>query len=291
MTASRWAAVPRPRAEALARSVGATWQVNNSAGTQQAAAATTKARRIGRSVRQAAARSRRQARRRERPWHGLHHDRPAQSRQHARAAAWHRAAGRRRRDPFPSPIYALRSLQNSMRYRLALTMFAVLGAVSAQSNTVPGLDARLTGIEDPRYFGRRGAAHPNGEIAIAYSYYVCNSGAVPIGWEGPFDGPQPMHTNHPMWSFMVVRESGGRIVQLTNDGTFVKHGSSPANSSGLCGNCQNPHNSAVLGVRCDDAYGQTTNANRYYLGPTDEIDPWLCTWDPVHSYFDRGDPE
>ncbi|HLQ36762.1 MAG TPA: hypothetical protein VK348_03090, partial [Planctomycetota bacterium] len=165
-----------------------------------------------------------------------------------------------------------------MRYRLALTMLGVFGAVPAQSNTVPGLDARLTGIEDPRYFGRRGAAHPNGEIAIAYSYYVCNSGAVPIGWEGPFDGPQPMHTNHPMWSFMVVRESGGRIVQLTNDGTFVKHGSSPANSSGLCGNCQNPHNSAVLGVRCDDAYGQTTNANRYYLGPTDEIDPWLCTW-------------
>ncbi|HEU4418341.1 MAG TPA: hypothetical protein VFT55_05340, partial [Planctomycetota bacterium] len=34
----------------------------------------------------------------------------------------------------------------------------------------------------------------------------------------------------------------------------------------------------------------SNNADRFYLGPAPEIDPWLGTWNPVGSYFDRGDP-
>ena len=45
-----------------------------------------------------------------------------------------------------------------------------------------------------------------------------------------------------------------------------------------------------MGVGCDDAYGAGNNANRNDLGPPEEINPWLGTWDPVGSYFDIGDP-
>ena len=177
-----------------------------------------------------------------------------------------------------------------MRDHLVFAVLGLLGALSAQSNTIAGLDGALDLIEDPWYFGRRGAAHPNGEIGIAYSYYVCNRGTAQIQWQGPGNGPAPMATNHPLWAFLVARESDGRMVQITDDRTYVKHASGASNST-RCTPCQNPGTNTVLGVGCSDAYGQNTNANRFSLGPRDEIDPWLGTWNPIHSYFDRGDPD
>ncbi|MGE3171549.1 MAG: hypothetical protein AB7O97_02915 [Planctomycetota bacterium] len=161
----------------------------------------------------------------------------------------------------------------------------------SQSNVVPGLDARLTHLEDPSMFGRRGPAFPDGEVGMTYSYYMCNSGSVVIPWLAPSGGTQPMATQHPMTAFLVAREDGDRIVQITDLRTFVKHAHGAANTSGACGTCQHPGTNAAIGVDCTDAYSAATNANRYYLGPQEEVDPWLGTWEPIHSYFDRGDPD
>jgi hypothetical protein len=45
-----------------------------------------------------------------------------------------------------------------------------------------------------------------------------------------------------------------------------------------------------MGLNCSDTYGAGNNASRTWLGPPNEIDPWLGTWNPVGSYFDIGDP-
>ncbi|MBL9076295.1 MAG: hypothetical protein JNL08_02250 [Planctomycetes bacterium] len=172
-----------------------------------------------------------------------------------------------------------------MRATFPFAVTALAAAVAAQSGTIPGLDGRLTNNASPSYFGRRGAAHPNGEVAMACSYSMCNPGTVPIQWTAP------MNPNHPMFAMSIVRESNGRFEQITDASTtYVKHAFGAANSASTCGGtCQS--SGTGLRVNCTDVYGAGLNANRFYLGPASEIDPWTGVWNPIGSYFDRGDPE
>lgn len=167
----------------------------------------------------------------------------------------------------------------------SLFVAALAGAIAAQSNTIPGLDGSLTNNASPSYFGRRGPAHPNGEIGMSYSYTMCNPGTVNIAWSAP------MNPNHPMFALMVVRESNGRFEQITHGGTtYVKHAFSAANSASTCGGtCQ--AGGTGLRVNCTDTYGASTNASRHYLAPASEINPWTGVWPPVASYIDRGEPD
>src|SRR5262249_36371820 len=76
-----------------------------------------------------------------------------------------------------------RSSETTMQVRVLLPVaIAIAGALAAQSNTVPGLDGRLTNNDGPTLLGRRGAAFPNGEVGMSYSYTMCNAGTVPIPW-------------------------------------------------------------------------------------------------------------
>jgi hypothetical protein len=172
-----------------------------------------------------------------------------------------------------------------MNPRLASLAFAALcvGPLVAQSNTVVGLDGRLTVVDNLTYYGRRGPAHPNGEIGTAMLYTMCNPGSVNIPWFAP------MQPDHPMFAFLVARVHNDKIEQI-NDWSFVKHAFASATSNGACGTCQNPGTSSLMGINCSDTYGASTNASRTYLGPPEEIDPWLNEWPPVGSYFDIGDP-
>jgi len=174
---------------------------------------------------------------------------------------------------------------------MAALTFAFVAAAHAQTNTIPGLDGRLTNSTSPTYFGRRGPTHPNGEIGISYSYSMCNPGSVLIPWFGPGAAPNPMRADHPMFAYMVVRETNDRFEQITDTRTYVKHAFSSANSTSTCGGtCVHPGTSTAIGLNCTDTYSATTNANRTYLGPSHEIDPWTGIWNPVGSYFDQGDP-
>ncbi|HEX5054052.1 MAG TPA: hypothetical protein VFZ65_19895 [Planctomycetota bacterium] len=170
--------------------------------------------------------------------------------------------------------------------RIALLSIAsaIAGSLAAQSNTVPGLDGRLTAVDDLTYYGRRGAAYPNGEVGMAMLNEMCNPGSVVIPWMAA------MQPNHPKFGFLIVRRSGDRMEQIS-DRSMCKHAFTSTNYSGSCGSCQNPGTGTVMGINCADTYGAGNNADRTWLGPADEIDPWLGTWNPVGSYFDVGDPQ
>ncbi|MEZ6037722.1 MAG: hypothetical protein R3F29_09600 [Planctomycetota bacterium] len=169
--------------------------------------------------------------------------------------------------------------------RLAIVSFGLTLAASlaAQANTVPGLDGRLTDVNDLTYYGRHGAAYPNGEVGMAMLNTMCNPGSVTIPWYAP------MQPNHPKFGFLIVRVAGDRIEQI-NEWSYCKHAFLSVNVTGNCGPCVNPGTGALMGLNCSDTYAPSNNANRGYLGPPQEIDPWLGTWNPVGSYFDIGDP-
>ena len=158
----------------------------------------------------------------------------------------------------------------------------------AQSNAVPGIDVGLYDMRSAAAYGRRGPAYPNGETGFVIGHSFCNSGIVHVPWEDQNpDGS--MTDTYPKIAFLIARESDGRIVQVSGR-SFLKHSGTPFNfSSGPCAPCQSGP-SATMRIGCSDTYGPGFNGNRNNLGPAEEIDPWLGTWDSVGSYFDRGDP-
>jgi hypothetical protein len=180
-----------------------------------------------------------------------------------------------------------------MQPRLLLGRALVLGTAAclggtavSQSNTVNGLNGKLSDIGDARYWGRAGAAFPGGQIGFSVRNTMCNPGTVPIPWFAA------MAEDHPKFGFIVARLSGGRLVQIS-DRSFCKHAFTSLNSnSGACLPCSSPGAPGTTMVPgCSDVYANSNNGDRNWLGPADEIDPWLGTWNHIGSYFDRGDPD
>ena len=167
----------------------------------------------------------------------------------------------------------------------AFLLFALASATGllAQANVVPGLDGRVSTIDDLYYFDRRGAAHPNGEVGVAMQSALCNAGAVPIPWQ------MAMAQNHPKFAFLLARVSGDRIEQI-NNWSYVQHAAVAANASGACGTCIDPGTTQLLGIQCSGTHSSSINGDRYWLAPASEVNPWLGTWTAVGSHFDRGDP-
>ena len=173
-----------------------------------------------------------------------------------------------------SPI---RSLLGPLAVALTLALPA-----AAQSNSIPGLDVSMGILGGMAYFGRIGGAFPNGTNGFAMSTTSCNLGTVNVPWLSP------MQENHPTIAFMIVREENGRLEQIS-DASYVKHGFF-ALSNSQCTPCQNPSGGSFLGVGCSDTYSTGNNGDNYYLGPPQEINPWLGTWTAQCSHFDRGEP-
>jgi hypothetical protein len=155
------------------------------------------------------------------------------------------------------------------------------GAASAQSNVIPGTDVSLGLLDSLSSFGHVGT-FPNGNNAFAMATTSCNLGSVNVPWLAP------MEDNHPLIAFTMFRVEPGqqRIVQIS-DYSYLKHGFF-ALSDSQCIPCQNPSPGTFLGVGCSDTYSEFNNSDNFWLGPAEEIDPWLGTWDPVCSFFDAG---
>ncbi len=167
-----------------------------------------------------------------------------------------------------------------------ITLFAALALgfpAAAQSNQDPSIDVYLGEISNLAALGRTGT-YPNGNNGFSFQTTICNRGSSAVNWLAPMD------PDHPFISFLIARESDGRMVQIS-DRSYLKHGFFAANSN-LCTPCTFPSgpNGSKLGLGCSDTYGIFNNGDRYWLGPADEIDPWLGLWDEECSYFDRGDP-
>lgn len=164
-----------------------------------------------------------------------------------------------------------------------LLVAATTAAASAQSNALPGTDIQLGAVGNLKTWGRIGGSFPSGVNGFSMSTTACNVGTNAVGWF------QPMNTDHPTIAFLFAREEAGRLVQIS-DRSYVKHGFFATNQSS-CSPCSNPNGSPTqLYPGCSDTYGTTNNGDQYYLGPPDEIDPWLGTWTSQCSHFDRGEP-
>ena len=178
-----------------------------------------------------------------------------------------------------------------MRISLNLLVLACAASMAeAQSNAVPGTDVNLYDVSASTIYGRRGPAYPNGEVGIGFGHAFCNAGTVHVPWQTSPTTAGQMTDIHFKIAFLLARESNGRIVQVSTPETCVKHSRVTYNlGSSQCGTCQTgPASTFRMG--CYDAYSTGFNGNRFNLGPTSEIDPWTGSWNPVGSYFDRGDP-
>jgi hypothetical protein len=169
---------------------------------------------------------------------------------------------------------------------LTLATAVLCGETLAQSNSRgTGYNGALNNISSARAWGRRGAAYPGGEVGVSFQNELCNPGTMNLEWRAP------MLPDHPKFSFLITKLVGDRMVQIS-DWSYCKHAFLSLNSSGPCGTCQQPPaGGAQMGPNCSDIYANSNNGDRNYLAPPAEIDPWLGTWNPVGSYFDRGDPD
>ena len=169
--------------------------------------------------------------------------------------------------------------------RTAIPCLLALGLLTfeplAQPNTVAGKSSRLTVVNGLAQRGRVGSV-PNGEVAVSMGTVICNTGSVQIQWIAP------MNNNHPFYPFIVCMEANGRFEQISNR-SFLKHGFTSVNSNGCGGGCGGGGPNA-LNPNCSDTYSSSLNADNFWLGPADEVDPWLGAWDPVGSFFDQGSP-
>lgn len=173
---------------------------------------------------------------------------------------------------------------------MRIPSLALLGGLvlplTAQSNAVPGLDASTYDIGDATVYGHRGPAYPNGETGVNLGHSMCNAGTVHIPWLGISGGV--MLQTYPKITSLLARESNGRLVQISGK-SHCKHSRVAFNFlTGPCAPCQTGP-TAHWRIGCGDIYSSGFSGLST-LGPTDEIDPWLGTWNPVGSYFDRGDP-
>lgn len=179
------------------------------------------------------------------------------------------------RPPLQRPSALFRSV-------LLSCAFVPSGALLAQSNAVAGRDLMLVNTWDLEQYQRVGT-YPNGRGAMGAWTTVCNRGTAPI----PFTAA--MNPNHSFIHYMVCRESDGRFVQVSSRG-WVKHTFGSNNDPSTCGSCAGPGNYNQVEVGCSDTYANYQAVDHYWLGPPEEIDPWLGTWDPQCSFFDRGEP-
>ncbi len=167
-------------------------------------------------------------------------------------------------------------------FALVAPSVLLVAPLEAQANANPAIDVRLGGMGALATKGRSGA-FPGGTNGLSMATTVCNQGTVNVPWQ------KAMQSNHPFIGFIMARDDGIRLEQIS-DRSYVKHGFfALANSQ--CTPCQGGSPSgAFLGLGCSDTYNNDNNGDRFWLGPPDEIDPWLGTWDPACSHFDRGEP-
>ncbi len=170
-------------------------------------------------------------------------------------------------------------------FLIPLALAVAVGDAAAQSNSRgTGYDAELSQISSARAWGRRGPAYPGGEVGVSFQNQLCNPGSINIEWRAP------MLPDHPKFGFLAARLVGDRLVQIS-DWSYCKHAFYALSSPSVCGGSCQGTNGSQLGVSCSDIYSNGNNADRNYLGPPAEIDPWLGTWTPLGSYFDVGDPQ
>lgn len=140
------------------------------------------------------------------------------------------------------------------------------------------LDVGLGVLDAIQQVGHVGT-HPAGTAGLSMSTTICNFGEVDVPWLAP------MQEDHPLIHMALYRLLNGRFEQIGI--AWLKHGFF-AESNNQCSTCQNPSNGSFLGIGCSDTYAVSNNANRTYLGPRSEVNPYTATWECTGSHFSGG---
>ncbi len=145
----------------------------------------------------------------------------------------------------------------------------------------PGLpvDVHLTLLHSVSQLARE----EGGRVAIAVGASLENLGPGSIAWYeaiAPVQFPGGAVGSHPYLSLAVYRlDPAGRLVQLGLGD--VKHAFRALNLGCSCAS------GPVLYPGCGDDYSASTNVNRLYLAPRDEVTAHTGDWQRVGSHFDR----
>jgi hypothetical protein len=122
---------------------------------------------------------------------------------------------------------------------------------------------------------------PGGRVALTQATRLENVGQGAVVWGEPIAPPSwGVIDEHPFLAHAVYRlDPDGRLVQLGI--SDVKHTFRALNEACSCaaGN--------VLYPGCADSYSPSTNEDRKWLGPRDEINAHDRSWQRVGSHFDQ----
>lgn len=147
------------------------------------------------------------------------------------------------------------------------------------------LDVKLGFLSNVDERGREGT-YPNGLAGVSMSTTSCNVGNVDVPWLAPMD------EDHPGIAMALYRETDtGDYTTFEQIGfSGMKHGFFALSNSD-CDPCQHHSDGSFLGVGCSDTYGVGNNADRTWLAPRNEWNPYLGTWECTGSHFAGGQPD
>ncbi|MEZ5065100.1 MAG: FlgD immunoglobulin-like domain containing protein [bacterium] len=120
--------------------------------------------------------------------------------------------------------------------------------------------------------------YPNGTAGLSAATTSCNGGDVIVPWNAP------MQETHPFIALAMFRLENGRLEQIGRN--WMKHGFFALSNNQCDFGCPAPSNGTYLAIGCSDTYSAGNNGDRMYLGPREEIDPYLGVWEACGSYFD-----
>jgi len=121
-------------------------------------------------------------------------------------------------------------------------------------------------------------------VGLSVTTTSLNIGTADLQW---FAVPEE---NHPFIAMNLYRMMDDRFEQIGQ--SWVKHGFFAVSGTDCGEPCtyEPGHGPGDwLGVGCSDTYGAGLNANRMYLGPRYEINPWTGAWTYAGSHFTQPD--
>jgi len=126
------------------------------------------------------------------------------------------------------------------------------------------------------------ARTPDGPVALTFFARLRNVGTSAIIWNWAIepDGPPEEVGEHPFLALHLYRILNGRITQIGR--SDVKHAFFSVNTSCPCAGGH------VIYPDCEDTYGASTNANRHYLAPREEVTASTGDWSSLGSHFDAA---
>lgn len=157
----------------------------------------------------------------------------------------------------------------------------LLGIVIAPAVQADDVDLAIGKVEGIVEIARVGT-YPDGASALAAPSTACNVGNVDIPYEAP------MAEAHPVVVLQLYRADATRFAQI---GISDARHEYFALSNSACSTCPTPSDGRYLGIGCSTTSPASINADPTLLGPRDEIDPFLGTWECEGSHFAGGETD